>query len=93
MKKMIVGIVGIVALGIGAASAEIDPRNVWLHAIDLDGDATDTILRCPWGKKLSIMASKEAPAAVVKCIDGGPGIEFGYRDPNATAVRKIPPPS
>jgi hypothetical protein len=45
----------------------------------LEGNGAETVINCPWGQKLSLKLSKEAPAAVAKCIDGGPGIDLDFR--------------
>jgi hypothetical protein len=45
----------------------------------LEANGTDTLISCPWDKKLTIKISKDAPAAVVKCIDSGPAVELDFR--------------
>ena len=45
----------------------------------LKGDGAETVINCPRDQKLSLKLSKEASAAIVKCIDGGPGVEFDFR--------------
>jgi hypothetical protein len=47
--------------------------------VRLKSDGAETVINCPWNQKLSLKISKEAPAAVAKCIDGGPGVEFDFR--------------
>ncbi len=61
-----------------AATAEISLNQVSRPTIRLNGDGQETLLNCPWEKKLTIQLSKEAPAAVIKCIDGGPGVDLVF---------------
>jgi len=71
----------IVACGFGAcaASAQVDLKDLLRPAVRLKGDGVETVINCPWSQKLSLKLSREAPAAIVKCIDGGSGVEFDFR--------------
>jgi hypothetical protein len=73
----------IVVFGLGAAGAalasQLGTDTLLRPTLRLEANGPDTLINCPWEKKLTIRLSKKAPAAVVKCIDGGPGIELDFR--------------
>jgi hypothetical protein len=76
-------VIGVVALGIGAVSAQLELKDALRPVVRLKGGGAETVINCPWDKKLSIKISRESAAAVMKCIDGGPGVELDFRNLSA----------
>jgi hypothetical protein len=65
-------------LGVCAANGQVPLKDLLRPVVRLKGDGAETVINCPWEKKLSVSLSEEAPAAVVKCIDGGLGIDLDF---------------
>jgi hypothetical protein len=73
MKIMIVLLLAVIS---GVASAQISLKDAFRSKIELNGDGSDMLVNCPWEKKLSIsLFNRGSPAVIVKCVDGGPGVE------------------
>ncbi len=76
-------IVALSSLAITAipATAQVSLDKLLQPTLRLKGNGQETLVNCPWEKKLTIQLSKEAPAAVVKCTDGGPGVNLEFERP------------
>ncbi len=79
MKRVFEIGVAIIVLGGTAAGAQVELKDLLRPVVRLRSDGAETVVNCPWGSKLSLKLSREAPAAVVRGIEGGPGDAFDFR--------------
>jgi hypothetical protein len=58
-----------------ASQAQVSFEDATRPVVRLEGDGPRAVtVNCPWERALIIRPSKEAPAAVLRCDEGGPGV-------------------